>query len=99
MLDSLCSSPKKLLQNLKKEQLSLSSFEHTQITTANKKKHKAAMDLADALLTTKQRKIAIKGELSTNNAKQHFMEIDVWDKKATAAFEGQSKVGSRRKAN
>ena len=64
----------------------------------NENKFKACMDLVDALLTTKQREMAIAGTAPLSEAKQEFLELNHWVKKATAAFENQTEVKSRRKA-
>lgn len=87
----------KPLKNL--EVKGLSSFRYIPIHPKAKNKYIAAMDLADALLTTEMRATAIKGELDANSAKQVFSEIDELVKGATAAFEGKSEVTIRRKAN
>jgi hypothetical protein len=78
----------------------LSTFRYTSsIPRSVEKKYEAAMTLADALLTTEMRSVLIKGTMPRNDAKKVFLGIDGWVKKATAAFDGKSKVGNRRRAS
>jgi len=85
------------LRHLKGHRL-LSGMNYRQIESKNSQKYAAAMTLADALLTTAQRKMAILGTLSANDATVQFQVIDKWIMKATAALSGQSTVTSKRRA-
>ena len=69
------------------------------ITSNNKAKYESAMTLVEALLTTKQRKIAIEGILPTNEAASAFFDLDEWVKKAAAAIQGKTKVNASRRAS
>ena len=89
------SSPLRQLQN----HCALSTMNYSSLMERkNMGKYQAAMTLAEALMTTKQRKVAITGKLPSNDAKREFLELDNWVKKAAAALDGAGRVSGQRRA-
>jgi hypothetical protein len=77
----------------------LKYMKYQAISTNNNTKYESAMTLVEALMTTKQRKIAIEGKLTPNEAASAFLDLDWWVKKAAAAIQCKSNVSASRRAN